>query len=176
MSPMQFQLDQAIEVLSQTPAVMSALLKGKSALWLNAKKTPDSFSPLDVLGHLIHAEMTDWIPRVRIILDHQDTKAFDPFDRFDFQTLIAGKSVETVLDEFADLRRESLRALDGLSIGEEQLEMPGLHPALGRVTMSNLIATWAVHDLGHIAQVVKTMACEYRDAVGPWRAYTTILD
>jgi DinB superfamily len=173
---MQFQMDQALEVWTQTPAVMSALLKGKSAAWLNARKTPESFSPIDVLGHLMHAEMTDWIPRVRIILEHQDTQAFEPFDRFAFQLLISGKSVEELLDQFAGLRRQSLQTLRDLGIGEKQLDLPGKHPELGSVTLRNLLATWALHDLGHIAQVVKTMANEYRDAVGPWRAYLAILD
>lgn len=173
---MKFQMDQALEVLTQTPAVMSALLKGKSAAWLNAKKAPESFSPLDVLGHLMHAEMTDWIPRARIILEHQDTKAFEPFDRFAFKALIDGKTVDKSLDEFAVLRRQSVQTLRDLGVGETQLDLPGKHPELGPVTLRNLLATWVLHDLGHIAQVVKTMANEYRDAVGPWRAYLTILD
>jgi hypothetical protein len=113
---------------------------------------------------------------VRIILEHRDTLAFEPFDRFAFQDLIAGKTVEELLDEFAELRRRSLRALEELGVGEEQFALPGRHPEFGSVTLGNLLATWVVHDLGHIAQVVKTMASEYRDAVGPWRASTTILD
>ena len=173
---MQFQLDQGIEVLRQTPGVMSALLRGKSAAWLNSRKTPGSFCPLDVLGHLMHGEMTDWIPRVRMILESQDARAFDPFDRFAFQSLIAGKSVDELLDEFAELRRQSLETLRDLGVQEQQLDLHGMHPELGPVTLRNLLATWVVHDLGHIAQVVKTMASEYRDAVGPWRATTTILD
>jgi hypothetical protein len=173
---MQFQLNQGIEVLTQTPSVLSALLRGKSAPWLNARKTPDSFSPLDVLGHLIHGEITDWIPRVRMILEQRDTMPFEPFDRFGFKELIAGKSADELLDEFADLRRQSLAALRDLGVTEEQLTLPGRHPELGAVALGNLLATWTVHDLGHIAQIVKTMAGEYREAVGPWRAYTTILD
>ena len=173
---MQFQMNEAVEVLTQTPSVIDALLRGKSVHWLNARKTPESFSPLDVLGHLMQGELTDWIPRVRIILDHRDTKSFEPFDRFGFRTLIEGRSLDRLLDEFADLRRQSLEALVSLGIGEQQLALPGRHPELGPVTLGNLLATWAVHDLGHLAQVVKTMAYEYRDAVGPWRAYTTILD
>jgi hypothetical protein len=173
---MQFHVDEGIEVLAQTPAVLSALLRGKSAAWLNARKTPESFSPIDVLGHLMHGELTDWIPRVRIIFDHGDAQAFVPFDRFGFQGLIAGKTVDALLDEFAGLRRESLETLRTLNIREEQLALPGLHPELGPVTMGNLLACWVVHDLGHIAQVVKAMAGQYRDEVGPWREYTTILD
>lgn len=173
---MEFHLDQGLEVLSQTPSVLSALLRGKSDVWLNARKTPESFNSLDVLGHLMHAELTDWIPRVRMILEQGDTQAFKPFDRFGFRELIAGKGVSELLDEFAELRRQSLHSLTKLGVGEEQFALPGKHPELGSVTLGNLLATWVVHDLGHISQVVKIMACEYRDAVGPWRAYTTILD
>jgi hypothetical protein len=172
---MQFQMSQAIEVLSRTPAVLSALLTGKSAPWLNARKTQDSFSPLDVLGHLTHAEMTDWIPRVQMILQHQDTKPFEPFDRFAFQSLIAGKTLGELLAKFAELRQQSLDTLSVLALGEPALDLPGLHPELGPVTLRNLMATWVVHDLGHISQITKIMANEYGHAVGPWRAYTTIL-
>ncbi|HXR37669.1 MAG TPA: DinB family protein [Terracidiphilus sp.] len=173
---MEFHVDDGIEVLAQTPAVLSALLRGKSPAWLNARKMAESFSPLDVLGHLIHGEMTDWVPRVRIILEHRDSVVFEPFDRFGFRASIAGKGVNELLDEFARLRGESLRALRELGVGERELAWPGRHPELGSVTLGNLLATWVVHDLGHIAQIVKTMAGEYREAVGPWRASTTILD
>lgn len=173
---MQFHVDEGIEVLAQTPSVLSALLQGKSAHWLNARKTPESFSPLDVLGHLMHAETTDWIPRVRMILEHRDSIAFEPFDRFAFQGLIAGKTVDDLLNEFAELRRQSLHTLRELGLSDAQLALPGMHPELGAVTLGNLLATWVIHDLGHIAQIVKTMAGEYREAVGPWRAYLSILD
>jgi hypothetical protein len=173
---MQFHMDEGIEVLAQTPAVLNALLRGKSAVWLNARKTPESFSPMDVLGHLMHGELTDWMPRVHLILEHRDTRTFEPFDRFGFESLIAGKSVDALLDEFVEMRRQGLKALDELGLTEEQLALPGMHPELGPVTMGNLLANWVVHDLGHIAQIVKAMAWQYRDEVGPWRAYTTILD
>jgi len=173
---MQLQIDQAVEVLTQTPAVLDALLRGKSPAWLNSRTAPEAFSPIDVIGHLMHAEKTDWIPRIQIILDHQDTKAFEPFDRFAFQPLIAGKSVEELLAEFAELRRQSLQTLRELNLQPRQLTLPGLHPELGPVTLANLLASWVVHDLGHISQIMKTMAGEYRDAVGPWRPYVTFLD
>jgi hypothetical protein len=173
---LQFQLEEGIEVLTQTPSVLSALLQGKSDAWLNARTTSDAFSPLDVLGHLIHGEITDWIPRVRLILEHQDKQSFEPFDRFGFKASITGKSVDELLVEFAALRRQGLDTLRELALTKQQLDLPGRHPEFGIVTMSELLATWVVHDLGHISQIVKTMACEYRDAVGPWRAYTTILD
>jgi hypothetical protein len=171
----EFQMDHAIEVLAETPTVMNALLRGKSNVWLHGRKTPDSFSPVDVVGHLIIGEMTDWLPRIRTILDHQDTRAFEPFDRFAFESIIDGKSVEELLDRFAELRAESLQTLRNLEV-EEKLDLPGKHPAFGHVTMGNLLATWVVHDLGHISQVVKTMSSQYRDAVGPWREYLTVLE
>jgi len=173
---MQFRLDDATEVLAQTPAVLSALLLGISAAWLHARKTPESFSAIDVVGHLIYGEMTDWIPRVRIILEHGETRTFEPFDRFGFHGLIADKTIDELLDEFAKLRRQSLEILDGLHLTDEQFALRGMHPELGSVTLRNHLANWAVHDLSHIAQIVKTMAWAYRYEVGPWRAYTSILD
>jgi hypothetical protein len=171
----EFKLDEAVEVLEKTPKVMSALLRGRSDVWLHCRKSPDAFSPLDVIGHLIHAELTDWIPRARQILDGDGERLFDPFDRFDFKALIAGKTVEVLLDEFAKARSESLHTLGSFDIGARELEMRGTHPEFGAVTLSNLLATWVVHDLGHIAQVVKTMSSAYGEAVGPWRAYLSIL-
>jgi hypothetical protein len=173
---MEFELRQATEVLATTPAVLDGLLRGKSPEWLNARRAADSFNAVDVLGHMIYGEMTDWTPRVHIILKTQDREAFEPFDRFGFRPLIAGKTVDELLDRFAVLRREGLAELRGLRLTKKQLELPGLHPELGPVTLKNLLASWVVHDLGHIAQIVKTMAGECRDAVGPWRAYTSILD
>ena len=173
---MQFQMDQAMEVLAQTPGVINALLRGKSAAWLNCRKAPTAFSPIDVVGHLMLADTTNWLPRIRTILDQRDSATFGPFDRFAFQPLIAGKSIEEVLDHFAELRRQSLQSLHRLEIGEDQLALSGIHPEFGPVTLANLLSTWVVHDLGHTAQILKTMSNEYREAVGPWRAYLAILD
>jgi hypothetical protein len=171
---MQFQLDQSLQVLAQTPAVLDSLLRGKSAAWLNCRKAPEAFSPIDVLGHLILGEIADWMPRARIILEAKNTP-FEPFDRFGFQHLIAGKSIELLLTEFANLRQQNLQTLSALNLSEAQLDLPGTHPELGPVTLRNLLATWAVHDLNHIQQIVKTMANEYREAAGPWQAYLSIL-
>lgn len=173
---MEFRLDQAIEVLAQTPSVMNALLREKSNAWLNSREAPGSFSPLDVIGHLMLADTTDWIPRVRMILDSQEAQPFHPFDRFAFKALIAGKPPQQLLDEFAELRRRNIQTIVYLDIGEPQLGLRGLHPELGRVTLSQLLATWVVHDLGHIAQIMKAMSSQYRDAVGPWRQYLSILN
>ncbi len=173
---MQFKLNQALEVLTQTPGVMNALLRGKSDEWLNCRKNPQAFSPLDVVGHLMHADRTNWIPRARQILNGEGARPFEEFDRFGFQSLLLGKAVETVLDEFEELRRQSLRIFRDPGIGDGELELTGTHPEFGSVKLCNLLATWVVHDLGHISQVVKTMSNEYREAVGPWRAYLTILN
>ena len=172
---MQFDLEEALEVLTTTPAVLSALLKGKSQVWLEARKSPEAFSAIDVLGHLIFAEMTDWIPRVRLILEHGEAQAFEPFDRFGFGALLAGKSVDELLEEFATQRQVGLETLRAMRLTDDQLALKGRHPEFGTVALSELLAAWVVHDLGHIDQIVKTMAREYRDAVGPWYAYTTIL-
>lgn len=154
---------------------MRALLGGKSAAWLDCRPEPDAFSPLDVLGHLIFADMTDWIPRARIILERQNSRHFEPFDRRGFAPILEGRSVEELLDRFAAVRSEAVRTLESFDLDERQLDLPGLHPDLGQVTLRQLIATWVVHDLGHLAQVARTMAGRYRDAVGAWRAYLPIL-
>ena len=156
------------------PAVFDALLRGKSPGWLNCRKSPEAFSPIDVLGHLILADTTDWLPRIHIILEAQATP-FSPFDRFAFQPIIAGKSISALLDEFATLRHQNLQTLTSLDLTEAHLNLPGTHPELGPVTLHNLLATWAVHDLNHIQQIVRTLSNEYREAVGPWQAYLSIL-
>ncbi|MGC1463565.1 MAG: DinB family protein [Terracidiphilus sp.] len=173
---MSFKLDEAREVLTQTPDVLRALLNGKSEIWLHSRKSPQSFSPIDVIGHLIHADRTDWIPRAQQILRGDGSKPFEPFDRFGFQPSLAGKTVETLLDEFAEARRQSLQTLDALGVEAQQLELQGTHPEFGAVTLGNLLATWVVHDLGHISQIVKIMSSVYREAVGPWHAYLSILN
>ena len=172
---MQFQLDQSIEILAHTPAVLDALLRGKSPQWLHCRNSPEAFSPVDVLGHLMLADETDWLPRARMILAGHAHTPFEPFDRFDFQRLLAAKSIESLLDDFAALRNQSIQTLHSLHITADQLDLPGLHPELGPVTLRNLLATWVVHDLNHIQQIVRTLANEYRDAVGPWQAYLSIL-
>jgi hypothetical protein len=172
---MRCQVKEAVEVLGGTPGVMDALLRGKCARWLGCRPSPGAFSPVDVLGHLIWGEITDWIPRARMILESHDTRVFEPFDRFGFKAAIAGKSVEELLSQFAELRQKNLQVLRGFGLGERELDLRGAHPELGQVTMRNLLATWVVHDLGHTAQVVRAMANEYAEEVGPWREYLSIL-
>ncbi len=172
---MRFCLEEATESLARTPRILDAMLRDRSDAWLQARKSPEAFSAIDVTGHLILADTTNWIPRLRMILEHRDARAFEPFDRFAFQPIVAGKSVGELLDEFATLRSHSLRTLTDLHLSDADLALPGRHPEFGTITLGNLLATWVVHDLGHITQITKTMAGEYREAVGPWCAYLGIL-
>jgi DinB family protein len=172
---MQFEIDEAVELLERTPRVLDAMLRDLSPAWLNARIDPGSFSPIDVLGHFIFGEMTDWIPRAQLILECQNARAFDPFDRRGFSSLIENKSVGDLLAHFADLRASNIRQLRSLALDEAKLDLPGLHPSLGAVTMRQLLATWVVHDLNHLNQVMRILANQYGDEVGPWRAYLSIL-
>ena len=166
----------AVAVLERTPAALKALLGGLSEAWLLACEGPETFSPRDVVGHLIHGEETDWVPRMRIILEHGEAVPFTPFDRFAFRTASAGHSTDALLEQFESLRRDNLRAVREVALDEAALRRTGMHPGLGRVTLGQLFAAWVVHDLGHLKQVSRAMARQYRDAVGPWREYLTILD
>jgi hypothetical protein len=172
---MDFQLDQAIEVLSTTPATLDALLRTKSSAWLNARRAPEAFSPIDVLGHLILADHTDWMPRVRVCLKPNGLHPFPPFDRFAFQAIITNKSIGQILDDFATTRTSTLNELRSLNLSAADLTRQALHPQFGAVTLGQLLATWTVHDLNHIDQIVKTLASKYRDAVGPWSAFLSVL-
>ena len=172
---MPLRIEEAIQALQRTPGVLDALLRGRADEALSCRERPDAFSPIDVLGHLIYGELTDWIPRARIILECRDSRPFDPFDRRGFGGLIEGQSVEALLDRFRELREGNLRELRSFALDGAALDLPGRHPELGPVTMGNLIATWVVHDLGHIAQIVRTLAGQYRETVGPWREYLSIV-
>jgi hypothetical protein len=165
----------ALESLAHTPGILDAQLRGRSDAWLNCRKSPEAFSSIDVVGHLILAETTNWLPRLQTILEHQDKRVFPPFDRFAFRKILQGKSMAELLDTFAGLRAQSLETLRGLHLTEHDLTLHGTHPDFGPVTLGNLLATWVVHDLGHITQITKTMAYEYHEAVGPWREYLSIL-
>ena len=173
---MKFDLDSALEVLERTPATFRALLAGLPVVWTAPNEGPDTFSAFDNLGHLVHGERTDWIPRARIILEHGRARPFDPFDRFAQAHESRGKSVNELLDELATLRAENLSTLRGWRLTEHELALEGEHPALGRVTLAQLLATWVVHDLGHLAQTSRVMAKQWREEVGPWRAYLPIVD
>ncbi len=169
-------LTEVTDVLSRTPGVLTALLAGMPADVLSHRITPDSFSPADVLGHLIHGEKTDWVPRVKLVLMSGETVPFVPFDRRGFEEAIRGRSVNDLLSELASLRTKNLEYLSGLSLTADQLSLLGRHPELGRVTLRQLLATWAAHDLNHVDQVLRIISTRYTEAVGPWRAYLAVLD
>src|SRR5687768_4646252 len=162
-------LSEVTAVLSRTPGTLRALLDGVPEPWLLASEGPGTFSPRDVLGHLILGEETDWVPRIKIILESGDRQPFVPFDRFGFEDRIEGVSTSALLDELASLRARNLEYLEGLALGPAQLGLPGRHPELGAVTLGQLLATWVVHDLNHVHQIVRVMSNRYRDAVGPWK-------
>lgn len=171
-----FDLTEGIAILERTPAALRALLSGLPEQWITATEGPETFSAFDNVGHLIHGERTDWMPRARLILDQGANRTFEPYDRFAQVRESAGKSLAQLLDEFAALRAQNLETLRGWRITEAQLGLQGEHPALGTVTLRQLLATWVAHDLGHVAQTSRVMAKRYREAVGPWRAYLPVLD
>jgi hypothetical protein len=173
---MQFQPGEALQVLERTPATLRALLSGIDDSWTRRNEGPETFSAFDVLGHLVHGERADWIPRARIIVEQQPGRRFAPYDRFAQYRESEGKSVADLLDEFARLRAQNLAILSGWQLSERALALEGEHPSLGRVTLRQLLATWVVHDLSHLAQVARVMAKQYREDVGPWRAYLPLLD
>jgi hypothetical protein len=172
---MRIEMDRVFEVLERTPKALRGLLGGLGDEWVLPNEGPETFSPHDVVGHLIHGEKTDWIPRVRVILEHGASKPFEPFDRFGFRAYAAGVPLDSLLEDLARLRAENLAALRGLRLTSDQLALEGRHPALGTVTLGQLIATWVVHDLNHLAQIVRVMAKQYRDEVGPWTEFLAIL-
>jgi hypothetical protein len=173
---MDFDLARGTAVLDRTPATMRAMLRGLGAGWADATEGPETWSPYVIVGHLIHGERTDWIPRARIILDQGANRRFTPYDRFAQFRESEGKTLADLLDEFARLRAESLTTLSGWRLTDTELALEGEHPEFGAVTLRQLLATWVAHDLGHVAQTARVMAKQYREAVGPWRAYLPILD
>ena len=172
---MRFDLEHATDILSRTPVILDSMLSNLSAEWALGNEGGQTWSPFDVLGHLIHGERTDWIPRIRIILQSGGPKAFEPFDRFAQFEASRGKSLGELLGTFAELRSANLQALNDLNITAEDLARTGAHPELGTVTLEELMAAWVVHDLDHIAQITRTMAKQYGEAVGPWEAYLSVL-
>ena len=162
-------------MLERTPATLRVLLGGLQSEWTTATEGPDTWSAYDVVGHLIHGERTDWIPRARIILEQGANRRFEPFDRFAQLRESTGKSLDELLDEFERLRAESLATLRGWRLTDAQLSLEGEHPTFGAVTLRQLLSTWTAHDLSHLAQIARVMTKQYRDAVGPWRAFLPIM-
>ena len=172
---MQYQFDQAVEILRRTPATLTLFLRGMPEAWTRSNEGPDTWSVYDIVGHLLHGEATDWIERTRMILEHGEERPFDSFKRTAMFEKYAGQSLDQLLEAFAQARAKNLETLSELRITPEKLALKGLHPALGTVTLSHLLATWVVHDLNHIGQIVEVMSRQYAEAVGPWIAYLAIL-
>ena len=172
---MNFSLDMGIVVLERTPATLRAMLSGLPEAWVMSNEGGDSWSPYDVVGHLVSLERSDWIQRARIILEHGSSRPFDPVDRFAMFTESKGKSLEQLLDELAELRLANISTLRNMNLTPDDFSRKGLHPALGDVNMGQLLAAWVVHDLNHIHQIAQTMARQYTEAVGAWREYLLVL-
>jgi DinB superfamily len=172
---MEFGLPDTIALLTRTPAVLNALLRDLPETWALANEGADTWRPFDIVGHLVHGERTDWMPRARMILQSGERQTFAPFDRLGHVREMQGKSLEQLLEEFTSLRSQNLAELRALNLGPEALARRGRHPALGEVTLAQLLATWPVHDLTHLHQISRGLARQYQQAVGPWSAYLGVL-
>jgi hypothetical protein len=172
---MTFEINKAIEILDRTPAVLHALLEGLSETWVKTNEGEGTWSPYDIVGHLIHGERTDWILRMEIILSDRADKTFEPFDRFAQMNEGGEKSLKGLLEEFDMLRKENVKKLLDRNLSANDLAKRGKHPALGDVTLRQLLATWVAHDLNHISQISRVMAKHYVKEVGPWIEYLKIL-
>lgn len=168
-------VEECLCVLTRTPATLIALLRDLPNAWTNASEGPGTWSPYVVVGHLIHGEKTDWIPRLSMILEHGISRAFAPFDREAQLRESEGASLPDLLDEFGKLRRDSIAKLRAMNLTSETLELKGTHPELGLVTARQLMATWTAHDLGHLLQISRVMAKRYKQEVGPWAAYLSVM-
>jgi uncharacterized damage-inducible protein DinB len=172
---MEFTLEASVPILRRTPTVLRAWLLDLPEPWIRGNEGANTWSPFDVVGHLIHGERTDWLPRAEHLLKHGESVAFVPFDRFAQLENSRGKTLAQLLDEFATARKESLRRLDELALTPADLAKRGRHPELGSVTLAQHLATWVAHDLSHIGQIARVMGRQYTEAVGPWRAYLPML-
>jgi uncharacterized damage-inducible protein DinB len=172
---MEFNITQALEVLKQTPKTLQSLLSNLSNDWVYCNEGSNTWSAFDVVGHLIHCEKADWIPRLNIILGDADNKTFDSFDRFAQFENSKGKTMRNLLETFQQLRNKNLEYLKSLQLSDNELSLTGNHPAFGEVSAKELLATWTTHDLGHIVQIARVMAKQYKDEVGPWIEYISVL-
>lgn len=172
---MSFSLSHTINILERTPEVLTAYLEDLPEFWLHQNEGGETWSPYDVIGHLIVGEKTDWIPRARIILSDSDDKNFTPFDRFAQFNEAPNQPIHELLDDFSRLRHQNIRELISYQLTDSDLEKTGMHPEFGKVSLKQLLATWAVHDLGHISQISRAMAHQYKDQIGPWKQYLSII-
>ena len=170
-----FVLEEALSILSRTPATVDALLRELPDGWIAAREGENTWSPLEVVAHLIHAERTNWMPRAKFILEHGESRPFEEFKRFAHLETAKGRTLADLLDEFASVRRQTLDELAALGLTDVELARRGVHPALGSVTLRQLLASWVVHDLDHLVQISRVLARQYSDEVGPWREYLRIV-
>jgi DinB superfamily len=173
---MKYSLERSYEILDRTPAVLQSMLAGLADDWVMPNEGPETFSPYDVIGHLIHGEKTDWVVRTKLILQFGNTQTFERYDRFAQYENSKGKSTKQLLNEFAAIRKENMVWFKSLNLTETDLDKKGMHPVLGEVSLRNLLATWVVHDLTHIAQITRVMAKQYKSEIGPWTDFFRILD
>ena len=172
---MLYSLERSYEILERTPAVLQALLAGLHDDWIMNNEGPETFSPYDIIGHLIHGEKTDWTARAKMILEFGNTQTFVKWNREAMYEESEGKTLQQLLDEFAEIRKENMGWFKALNLTENDLDKKGMHPVLGEVRLRNLLATWVVHDLTHIAQITRVMAKQYKSEMGPWPEYFRIL-
>ena len=173
---MDFVLAQAMEILARTPAILNGWLRDLPDEWVHYKSAPDRWSAFDIVGHFVHGEKTDWIPRAKLILQREGIQEFEPFDRFAQFEVSKNRSIQELLDEFQELRQQNIELLRGFNLQPEDYSLQGMHPDLGIVNLRELLSTWVVHDLDHISQLITEMAKRYEVEVGPWRAYLGILN
>ena len=172
---MEIELADITDLLNRTPRALKELLHGLPKTWIESNEGQNTWSPFDVVGHLIHGERVNWIPRARMILEFGEGKVFEPFDRFAQFEASQGKTIGTLLEEFEGIRQENIRTLKAMNLTLEDLQKFGNHPEFGRVTLSELLSTWAAHDLDHLVQISRTIAKGYKEAVGPWRAFLSVM-
>jgi len=173
---MQFQLEDALSILSHTPAALDAMVRGLPEPWLHADEGPETWSPFDVVGHLVAGERTDWVTRLRLILEHGDKHPFEPFNRTAMFEESKGKTIAELLDTFATLRAQNLETVRALQLEPADFARRGMHPSLGSVTLEQLLATWVTHDMTHMVQISRVIAKQFKDEVGPWREYIGVLN
>lgn len=172
---MDFNLADSCRQLRRAPGILRALVEPLPEAWLHATDGPGTWSPVRVVRHLMWCEVDDWIPRARTILEHQERVAFTPFDRDGGEARFGGMPIGELLDEFARLREANVATLDGFALDDRALALPGRHPELGAVTLQQLLATWVAHDLVHVTQISRTLARQFREAVGPWREFMSVM-
>jgi len=172
---MQFKLAEATQILERTPATLTAMVGGMPEAWLKTTEGAGTWSAYDVVGHLIHGELTDWMPRARMILEHGEARPFEPFDRIAMFRDDQSRPISALLDQFAFLRAENLTTLHNLQLSDQDLSRRGTHPELGPVTLKQLMSTWVAHDMSHVAQIARVTAKQYCHEVGPWKQYLSIM-